>query len=47
MRPLLQGPDRVSVFRRLLTEQVTPSQLASSQWLAHTEQEHTENIPKP
>jgi len=34
MRPLLQGPDRVSVFRRLLTEQITPSQLESSQWLA-------------
>lgn len=46
MRPLLQGPDRASVFRRLLTEQVTPSQLASSQWLAHTGQEHTQNNPK-
>lgn len=34
MRPLLQGPDRVSVFLRLLTEQITPSQLAGSQWLA-------------
>lgn len=47
MRPFLQGQDRVSVFRRLLTEQVTPSQLASSQWLAHTEQNHEENNPKP
>ncbi|HYG57080.1 MAG TPA: hypothetical protein VD902_03330 [Symbiobacteriaceae bacterium] len=27
MLPLLQGPDRLSVFRRLLTEQIYPSQL--------------------
>jgi len=27
MEPLLQGPDRVTVFRRLLTEQVYPSML--------------------
>ena len=30
MRPLLQGPDRLAVFRRFLTEQVTPSQLAAT-----------------
>ena len=30
MRPLLQGPDRLAVFRRFLTEQVTPAQLAAT-----------------
>lgn len=27
MRPRLQGPDKLTVFRHLLTEQITPSQL--------------------
>ena len=30
MRPLLQGPDRLDVFRRLLTEQLYPSLISSA-----------------
>jgi hypothetical protein len=29
MQPLLQGPDRLQVFRRFLTEQLSPSDLVS------------------